>query len=125
MFIDLIVGEIDLGPGRDDQRESHSFPARPLRLKKDALNAGKNQFAHRASLCGRLRFEPAVERRGDVDRGANAILLHKDYYPMHAINMERFVLGKRMGKTMCQYRANTMFICLHQACNEIGARKSN
>jgi hypothetical protein len=35
-----------------------------------------------------LRFEPAVERRGDIDRGANAILLHKGYYPMYAINME-------------------------------------
>ena len=82
MFIDLFVGEIDLGPGGDDERELHSLPARPPRLKKDALNAGENQFAHRASVCGRLRFESAVERCGDIDRGANAILLHKGYYPI-------------------------------------------
>ena len=88
MFIELFVGEIDLGAGFDDQRELHSFPARPPRLKQDALHAGKNQFAHRASVRGCLRFEPAVKRRGDIDRGANAILLHKGYYPMCAINME-------------------------------------
>ena len=88
MFIDLIAGEIDLGAGRDDQRELHLLRARAPRLKKDALNAGENQFAHRASVCGRLRLEPAVERRRDIDRGANAVLLHKGYYPMCAINME-------------------------------------
>ena len=88
MFIDLFVGEIDLGPGRNDQRELHSFPARPPRLKKDALNAGENQFAHRATVCRGLRFEPTVKRSGDIDRGADAILLHKGYYPMCAINME-------------------------------------
>ena len=88
MFIDLLVGEIDLGAVGDDQRELHSFPARPPRLKQDAVNAGENQFAHRASGCGRLRFEPAVERRGDIDCGPDAILLHKGYYPMCAINME-------------------------------------
>jgi hypothetical protein len=93
VFIDLLVAEIDLGPGGDDQRELHPFPARPPRLKKDALNAGKNQFAHRASVGGRLRFEPAVERCGDIDRGANAILLHKGYYPMCAINMEHSFLS--------------------------------
>ena len=89
MFIDSF-GEIDLGSGRDDQRELHSLPARPPRLKKDALNAGKNQFAHRTSVCGRLCLEPAVERSGDVDRGANAFLLHNGYYPVCAINMEQF-----------------------------------
>jgi len=71
VFIDLFVGEIDLGAGGDDQRELHSFPARPPRPKKDALHAGENQFAHRTSVRGRLRFEPAVEGRGDIDRGAN------------------------------------------------------
>jgi len=88
VFIDLFVGEIDLGAGFDDQRELHSFWARAPRLKQDALDAGKNQFAHRASVSSCLRFEPAVKRRGDIDRGANAILLHKGYYPMCAINME-------------------------------------
>ena len=76
MFIHLFVGEIDLGTVRDDERELHSFLARPPRLKKDAVNAGENQFAHRAPICGRLRFEPAVERRGDIDRSANALLRH-------------------------------------------------
>jgi hypothetical protein len=28
-----------------------------------------------------LRFEPAVERRGDIDRGANGILLHEGIIP--------------------------------------------
>lgn len=88
MFIHLFVGQIDLGAGGDDQRELHSFPARPPRLKKNTLHAGENQFAHRAPVCGRLRFESPVEGRGDIDRGTNAILLHKGYYPMCAINME-------------------------------------
>jgi hypothetical protein len=92
VFIDLFVGELDLGAVGDDQRELHSFPARPPRLKKYALHAGEDQFAHRASVCGRLRFKSAVERRGDIDRGANAILLHKGYYLMSAINMELSVL---------------------------------
>ena len=81
MFIDLFVGEIDLGAGRDDERELHSFPAGPPRPEKDAVNAGKNQFAHRASIGSRLRFEPAVEGRWDIDRGANGILLHKGIIP--------------------------------------------
>ena len=81
MFIDVFVGEMDLGPGRGDQRELRSFPARPLRLKKDALNPGENQFARRAPFRGRLRFEPAVERRRDIDRGANGILLHECIIP--------------------------------------------
>ena len=81
MFIHLFVGEIDLGAMGDDQRKLHSLRARPPRLKKDALNAGENQFAHRASVCGRLRFEPAIERRGDIDRGANGILLHAGIIP--------------------------------------------
>ncbi len=88
MFIDLFVGEIDFGAVRNDQRELHSFRARPPRLQQDALHAGENQFAHRSSVRGCLRFEPAIERRGNIDRGANAILLHKGYYPMCAINME-------------------------------------
>ena len=93
MFINLFVGEIDLGTGRGDKRELDSFTARSPRLKKDALNACENQFAHRVSIGGRLRFESAVERRGNIDRGANAILLHKGYYPMCAINMERAFLS--------------------------------
>ncbi len=64
MFIDLFVGEIDLGAGRDDQGKLHSLPARPPRLKKDALQAGENQFAHRTPVCCRLRLQPAVERAG-------------------------------------------------------------
>jgi hypothetical protein len=84
VFIDLLVGEIDLGTVGDDQWELHSFPARPTRLKKDALNSSENQFAHRAFVCGRLGFEPAVQRRGNVDRGANAFLFHKGYYPLCA-----------------------------------------
>jgi hypothetical protein len=95
VFIDLFVGEIDVGAVGDDQRELNSFATRPPRLKKDALNAGENQFAHRAPVCGRLRFEPAVERCGDIDCGANAFLLHKGYYPMCAINMEPLVLVKK------------------------------
>ena len=93
MFIHLFVGEIDLRPMGDDQRKLHSFPARPPRLKKDALNADENKFADRAPVCSRLRFEPAVERRRNIDRGANAILLHKGYYPMCAINMETTCQG--------------------------------
>jgi hypothetical protein len=83
VFIDLFVGEIDLGAGGGDQRELHLLRARPPRPKKDALHAGENQIAHRAAVCGRLRFEPAVERRGDIDRGANAIPLHKGIIPCH------------------------------------------
>ena len=56
VFIHLFVGEIDLGTVRDDERELHSFLARPPRLKKDAVNAGENQFAHRASVGGSLGF---------------------------------------------------------------------
>src|SRR5579862_4780201 len=89
VFIDLFVAEIDLGTRGDDQRELHSFPAGPPRLKQDTLYPGENQFAYRASVRSRLRFQPAVERRGDIDGGANAILLHKGYYPMCAINMDR------------------------------------
>ena len=81
VFINLFVGEIDLWAGGDDERELHSFPARPPRPKEDALNTGKNQFAHRASIRSRLRFEPAVEGRGDIDRGANGILLHEGIIP--------------------------------------------
>ena len=108
MFIDLFVGEIDLGAGRDNQRELHSFPARPPRLKKDALHPGENQFAYRAPVCGRLRFEPAIKRRGDIDRGANAILLHKGYYPMCAINMEPSISGPCKGcrKARCAKNPN-------------------
>ena len=81
MFIDLFVGEIDLGAGRDDQWKLHSLPSRPPSLKKDALYSDKNQFAHRAPVCGRLGFEPAVERSRDIDRGANGILLHEGIIP--------------------------------------------
>ncbi len=85
MFIHLFVGEIDLGAGRDDQWQLHLLRTRTPRLKKHALDAGENQFAHRASVCGRLRFEPAAEWRRDFDRGANAILLHKGIYPIRAV----------------------------------------
>lgn len=88
MFIDLFVGQIDLGAGGDDQRELDSLRAWASLLKKDVLNACENQFAHRATVCAGLRLEPAIKRRGNIDRGANAILLHKVYYPMCAINME-------------------------------------
>jgi len=115
VFIQLFVGEIDLGTRRNNQRELHLSRARSPRLKKDAVHAGENQFAHRAPVCGRLRFQPAVERRGDIDRGANAILLHKGYYPICAINMEQLPVGQT-GKMMCGFYP-------HQACNEIGARK--
>jgi hypothetical protein len=111
VFIHLFVGEIDLGAGGDDQRELHLFRARAPRLKKDAVHAGENQLAHRAPVCGGLCFQPAVERRGDIDSSANAILLHKGYYPMCAINMER--------KMMCRYD----LLYPYQACNEIGAGK--
>jgi hypothetical protein len=79
----------------------HSLRARAAGLKKYALNAGKNQFAHRAAVRGGLRFELAVQGRGDIDRGADGILLHKRYYPMCAINMERAFL----------FRAKTQMIC--------------
>jgi hypothetical protein len=85
--------------------------ARAPRLKKDVLHAGENQFAHRASICSGLRFELAIERRGDIDRGANAIRLHKGYCPMCAINMER--------KMMCQL----IFFTRTKLVNEIGAGK--
>ena len=80
-FIDLFVGEADLGAGRDDQRELDLLRARAPRLQKDVLQAGENQFAHRTPVRGGLRFEPAVERRGDIDGGANALLLHKGIIP--------------------------------------------
>jgi len=81
VFIHLFVGEVDLGAVGDDQGELHSLGARSPLLKKDALNAGKNQFAHRAPVGGRLRFESAVERCRDIDRGANGILLHEGIIP--------------------------------------------
>jgi hypothetical protein len=81
VFIDLIVGEIDLGAGGNDQRKLHSLWAWPPFLKEDVLNASENQFAHRAPVGGRLRLELAVERRGNIDRGANRILLHKGIMP--------------------------------------------
>ena len=43
MFIHLFVGEVDLGAGGGDQRELHSFRARPPRLKQYALHPGKDQ----------------------------------------------------------------------------------
>ena len=81
MFIHLFVGEFDLGAGGDDQRELHALGPRPPLLKKDDLDSGENQFAHRAPVCGRLGFEPAVERSRDIDRGANGLLLHEGIIP--------------------------------------------
>jgi hypothetical protein len=81
VFIHLIVGEIDLGAGGDDQRKLHSLRARAPSLKKDVLHAGENQFANRAPVGGRLRLELAVERRGNIDGGANGILLHESIMP--------------------------------------------
>ena len=106
MFIHLFVGEIDLGAGGDDQWELHLLRARAPRLQKDTLHTGENQFAHRAAVCGRLRFEPPVERRGDIDRGANAILLHKGYYPICAINMEPLP-ARQTGKMTCRFFTRT------------------
>jgi hypothetical protein len=37
-----------------------------------------------------LLFELTIKRRGNIDRGANGILLHEGYYGMRAINMELF-----------------------------------
>jgi len=78
VFIDLFVSEIDLGAVGDNQRELHSLRPWPAGLKQDALNAHENEFAHRAPVRSRLGFEPTVERRGDIDRGANGIPLHAD-----------------------------------------------
>lgn len=81
MFINFFAGEIDFRAGGDDQRELHLLWARPPRLKQYTLNAGENQFAHRASVCGRLRLEPAVERCGNIDCGANRLRLHEVIVP--------------------------------------------
>lgn len=92
MFIDLLVGQIDLGAVGDNQRELHLFRSRALALQEHALNAGQHEFAHRASIGGRLRFEPTIQRRRDIDGGANRIRLHEWYYFTGAINMEAFLL---------------------------------
>jgi hypothetical protein len=35
-----------------------------------------------------VSFQLPIERRGNVNRGANGVRLHKNHYPMDAINME-------------------------------------
>ena len=77
MFIDLFVGEVDLGATGDDERELHFLWTRALALQEHGFNAGENQFAHRAPVGGSLRLQLPVEGGGNVNRGANGILFHK------------------------------------------------
>ena len=77
VFIDLFVGEIDLGAAGNNQRKLHSPRAWALPLKKYDANAGENEFAHGAPIRGSLLFELTIKRRGNIDRGANGILLHE------------------------------------------------
>src|SRR5271166_4948223 len=66
VFIDLFVGQVDLGTSGDDQGERHSFRARALALEEHGLNTRQDQFAYRAPVRGGLRLQLSIQRCWNV-----------------------------------------------------------
>lgn len=88
VFIDLFVGQLNLGTFGDDQGKLNPSRTRSLTFQKYAPNACQNQFSDGAALGGGLFLQLSVKRFRNINGCANGFLLHKTNYLTDAINME-------------------------------------
>ena len=88
VFIDLFVGQLNLGTSGDNQGKLNSFRPGSLAFQKYAPDACQNQFSNGAASGGGLLLQLSVKGFRNINRCANRFLLHKTNYLTNAINME-------------------------------------